>query len=138
MQTALLFPVLVYVAYCFVIIGMMGGSRFHAMSTGAVKGRQLKLGERNWPEPIQRISNVAQNQWETPILFWVAIVFALILPIESALLVPLAWAFVAARIVHGVIYIRFNHILSRFSAFAFGLLVTLGMWVLIALEVFSR
>lgn len=138
MQTALLHPVFVYVAYCVIIIGMMGFTRFKAMASGEVRGRKLKLGERNWPERIQRISNVAQNQWETPILFWAAIVMALLLQIQSPLLIVLAWLYVAARLVHGVIYISVNHILSRFCAFAFGLAMMTAMWVTIALEFYAR
>ncbi|MBO6730095.1 MAG: MAPEG family protein [Maricaulis sp.] len=138
MSTALLTPVFVYVAFCFVIIGMMGAMRFKAMSSGAVRGRQLKLGERNWPEKIQRVSNVAQNQWETPILFWGAIATALILELDAPLLVPLAWFFVVTRLVHATIYISVNHILSRFTSFALGLVAMAAMWIVIALEVFSQ
>ena len=137
MSTALLTPVFVYVAFCFVIVGMMGAMRFKAMASGEVRGRQLKLGERNWPEKIQRVSNVAQNQWETPILFWGAIATTLTLQLDATILVVLAWVFVATRLVHAIIYISINHILSRFLSFAFGLIAMLAMWIVIALEVFS-
>ena len=111
MPSALLAPVFVYVAFCFVIIGMMGAMRFKAMASGEVRGRKLKLGERNWPEKIQRVSNVAQNQWETPILFWGAVLTALVLQLDAPFLVLLAWIFVITRLVHATIYISVNHIL---------------------------
>ena len=138
MSSALLAPVFVYVAFCFVIIGMMGAMRFSAMASGEVRGRKLKLGERNWPEKIQRVSNVAQNQWETPILFWGAVLTALVLQLDAPFLVLLAWIFVITRLVHATIYISVNHILSRFTCFALGLVAMAAMWVVIALEVLGQ
>jgi hypothetical protein len=134
MPSALLTPVFIYIAFCFVIIALMGFTRFKAMSSGELRGRQLKLGERNWPERIQRISNVAQNQWETPLLFWAAVSLGLILEVDAPLLVGFAWLFVAARFVHAIIYISVNHILSRFLSFGVSLVAMAGMWVVIALE----
>ncbi|WP_300531691.1 MAPEG family protein [Maricaulis sp.] len=134
MPSALLTPVFVYIAFCFVIIALMAVTRVRAIASGELRGRQVKLGERNWPEGAQRVSNVAQNQWETPLLFWAAVSLALILEVDAPLLVGFAWLFVAARIVHGIIYISVNHILSRFLSFGVSLVAMAGMWVVIALE----
>lgn len=137
MTQVLLTPVFVYVAFCFLIIALMAVSRVRAIGSGELKGRRIKLGERNWPERVQRISNVAQNQWETPVLFWAAVAVALILDVQAPWLVGFAWLFVAARMLHAVIYISVNHILARFLSFGVSLVAMAAMWVVIALETLS-
>ncbi|WP_300554882.1 MAPEG family protein [Maricaulis sp.] len=137
MTHALLTPVSVYVAFCFLIIVLMAVARVRAIASGELKGRKIKLGERNWPERVQRISNVAQNQWETPVLFWAAAALALILDVQTPLLMGFAWLFVVARMLHAAIYISVNHILARFLSFGVSLVAMAGMWVVIALETFS-
>ncbi|MBR9826122.1 MAG: MAPEG family protein [Alphaproteobacteria bacterium] len=136
MPTALLMPIFAYIAFCMVVIAMMAVMRFRAVSSGAVRGRKISLGERNWPEAVQRVSNVAQNQWETPLLFWAGMLLALILQLEAPMLAIWAWVFVAARIVHAAIYISVNHILSRFLSFGVSLVAIAGLWVVMAMEIF--
>ena len=47
------------------------------------------------------------------------------------LLVHLAWAYVALRIVHSLIHLSYNHVLHRFLAFATSNVVLLGIWALL-------
>ena len=61
-----------------------------------------------------------------------------ILELDAPLLVPLAWFFVVTRLVHATIYISVNHILSRFTSFALGLVAMAAMWIVTAPEVFSQ
>lgn len=137
MPTQLLMPVFAYIAFCMLIIALMAVMRVRAIASGETRGRKIKLGERNWPEAVQRVSNTAQNQWETPLLFWAGILLALILDLQSPALAIWAWVFVAARIVHAAIYISLNHILARFMSFAISLVAIAGLWVVIAMETLS-
>ena len=138
MQTDLLWPLFVQVFFAFAMTYVMGLSRFAAVRGGKVKGRAIALGQRAWPEGVQRISNVANNQWESPILFYAGIGFALLLEAQGALLAPLAWAYVATRVIHAAIYISVNHVLSRFLTFATGLTCLFAFWIVLAMEVLAR
>lgn len=57
------------------------------------------------------------------------------LQFESTLLVMLAWAYVAARVVHTMIHLTYNRVYHRLTAFLTSQAVLIVMWVLIFMEV---
>jgi hypothetical protein len=138
MNTDLFAPALIQALFTFLIVFTMGFSRFFAVRSGAVKGRAIALGQRAWPEHVQRLSNVANNQWESPTLFFAAIAFALILEAQSPLLPALAWAYMATRVLHAAIYVAVNHVLTRFLTFGAGLLILMAFWIVLGVEILSR
>jgi hypothetical protein len=77
-----------------------------------------------------------RNLFELPVLFFLAVVLALVLLIQDDLLVQLAWAFVALRAVHSLIHCTYNRVLHRFVAYAASSLVLLLMWVRLGLFIF--
>jgi hypothetical protein len=77
-----------------------------------------------------------RNLFEMPVLFFLAVVLALVLLIQDDLLVQLAWAFVALRAVHSLIHCTYNRVLHRFVAYAASSLVLLLMWVRLGLFIF--
>ena len=77
------------------------------------------------------------NLLELPLLFYVAMLLAQITATGSPLLVGLAWAYVALRVVHSLIHITYNDVLHRFLAFAASNFVLLGIWALLARGVFA-
>jgi len=125
-------PVLAQVALTFVLGLATGGARFAARASGATKGRELTLGQLNWPTRVQQISNALNNQFETPILFYVGIAFAMIAGVTDPLLVTLAWVFVGSRVAHALIYVSVNIVPIRFLAFAVGLIAIGVFWVVLA------
>jgi len=138
MNSALLFPVFVQVALTFVLVFTMGAMRYGAIASGKVKPADIALGQHGWPVRIQQVSNAYENQLISPVLFYAGIAFALIAGSTSVLLVVLAWAYVGLRLLHALIHVTSNHLRSRFMAFAAGLLVLLGYWVVFALELMTR
>jgi hypothetical protein len=77
-----------------------------------------------------------RNLFEMPVLFFLAVLLALVLLIQDDLLVQLAWAFVALRAVHSLIHCTYNRVLHRFVAYAASSLVLLLMWVRLGLFIF--
>ncbi|WP_339745663.1 MAPEG family protein [uncultured Maricaulis sp.] len=138
MNSALLIPVFVQVALTFVLVFTMGAMRYRATTSGKVKPADIVLGQRAWPVRVQQVSNAYENQLASPLLFYAGIAFALIAGATSVLLVVLAWAYVGLRLLHALIHVTSNHLRSRFMAFAAGLLVLLGYWVVFALELMTR
>ena len=75
------------------------------------------------------------NQFQLPVLFYLAVVAAVLVGVADDLFVTLAWAFVATRAVHALIQWTYNRVVHRFVAYALGALVLWAMWALIALHV---
>ena len=73
------------------------------------------------------------NQFQLPVLFYVAVLVAHATGQGSTLFVQLAWAFVATRLVHALIQWTYNRVMHRFTLYALGALVLWTMWVLLAL-----
>lgn len=138
MISALLYPVFVQIALTFALVFTMGAMRYGAIASGQVKPAAIALGQHAWPVRVQQVSNAYENQLASPVLFYAGIAFALITGSTSVLLVVLAWAWVGLRLLHALIHVTSNHLRSRFMAFAAGLLVLLGYWVVFALELITR
>jgi hypothetical protein len=73
------------------------------------------------------------NQFQLPILFYIAVLVAQATGHGSDLFVKLAWAFVATRLVHALIQWTYNRVVHRFAVYAIGALILWWMWGLLAL-----
>ncbi|MGO4705450.1 MAPEG family protein [Microvirga sp. 2MCAF38] len=135
--TAVLLPVFVQVGLTFVLLFWMARSRIGALRAGELKVKDVALGERNWPTRAQQVSNCFQNQFETPVLFYALVAFALITRKADLVFVVLSWMWVASRIVHAGIHATTNRISPRFKAFAVGVVILLLMWIIFALRLIS-
>jgi hypothetical protein len=72
------------------------------------------------------------NQFELPVLFYVALLVAHATGQGTALFVQLAWAFVALRLLHATVQWTYNRVMHRFSLYALGALVLWAMWGMLA------
>ena len=75
------------------------------------------------------------NQFQLPVLFYVAVLVAHATGQAGELFVQLAWAFVITRLVHALIQWTYNRVVHRFAMYAIGALILWWMWGLIALGV---
>ena len=77
-------------------------------------------------------SNNLKNLFEVPILFYLAVMIAMLLMIQDDLLVWLAWGFVILRVVHSVIHCSYNRVMHRFFAYLISCLFLMFMWIRLA------
>jgi hypothetical protein len=134
--TMLLYPVFVQVALTFALLVWTGRARVGALTAGEVKVDDISVGQKAWPTRVMQISNAYQNQFELPMLFYVLVAFCLIHPrLIDIVMVALAWAFVATRIVHAGIYTTHNAIRWRFNVFVLGFAILAAMWIVFAMRV---
>lgn len=133
---AILAPAFAQVFLTFALLLWTGRARLRAVRGGDAKGRELTLGQRNWPAPAQQAANTFSNQFELPVLFYVLTGFALATRKADLVFVILAWVFVASRILHAGIYLTSNHVPHRFQAYLVGFVVLLAMWILFAIRIF--
>jgi hypothetical protein len=77
-------------------------------------------------------SNNLKNLFELPVLFYLAILLALVLMIQDPVLVVLAWVFAIFRVIHSFIHCTYNTVMHRFIAYAISCLALILMWLRLA------
>jgi len=74
-------------------------------------------------------SNNLKNLFEMPILFYVAAMLVVLLLIQDALLVRLAWGFVIMRVIHSAVHCTYNRVMHRFIAYFISCIFLLLLWI---------
>ena len=87
------------------------------------------------PESVIMTTRHWSNLYEAPTLFYVVCALILIMNIENSLLVWLAWAYVAIRVLHSTIHLTYNAVYHRLAMFLLSQTVLIVMWVVLLLEI---
>lgn len=115
-------------ALVFALIVVMYQRRVPRIMDGRVKIKDIALDKTGWPQDAQQASNAYENQFELPVLFFVAGA-GLIWLGAGWFEAVLAWLFVLARIAHAVIHVTTNRVRHRFLAFCIGVAVMAVIWL---------
>ena len=130
----LLIPLLAQVALTFIVMLVMYRKRIAEMKSKRIHPQRTKT--RSAAQRVLTNSEPASNnyshQFESPVLFYVAILLTLILMVQDSIIVTLAWTYVASRYIHSFIHVTYNRVMHRFSVFIFSSFVLLAMWVRLA------
>ncbi|GJM02717.1 MAG: membrane protein [Rhodomicrobium sp.] len=126
----ILCPLFVQVALTFILLLATGISRFRSVNSGAVKAKDIALRQPNWTQQPTKFANSFHNQLETPILFYLLVTLLLVTDKVTDTLIYLAWGYVAARIIHALIHVTYNHVLHRFLIFIISIAILAAMWVM--------
>ena len=130
----MLYPMFAMVVLTFIIFSINFYWRVESVRSRTVHIRHYRLQQGdNVPSHIVAGGRQMSHLFETPVLFYVAGVLAIIMGLEGALMVGLAWTYVAIRIVHAVIHMTYNNVLHRLVAFQVSLMLLLAMWVLLVI-----
>lgn len=115
----LLLPLLLQVALTFVVWLRLYHLRISEIQRKRIQPRALATrgGRQGLLIDSEAASDNLMNLFEMPVLFYLAIVVALILMIQDPVLVAFAWLYVALRAVHSLIHITYNEVLHRFWAY---------------------
>jgi hypothetical protein len=126
----IIYPIFALVILTFIVGFSTGASRFISAKRGLVDPRYFKLfAGYTPPDNIAKLSRNFSNLFEVPVLFYTAGTTILALDINNQLILGLAWAFVALRIIHSIIHISYNNPIHRFLSFLLSSIVVLIMWV---------
>jgi len=130
----ILIPLLVQVFLTFTVWFYLFARRIPEITKNRIDPQDLKdRAEAHTLLPASAsASNNLKNLFELPVLFYVALLLSLVLMIQDALLVQLAWGFVILRIVHSLIQCSYNNVNHRFIAYAISCLCLLLMWLRLA------
>jgi len=123
MNTAILAPAAVLVAWSLVMLLWVGRSRFAAMANAGIDIRQRPPGGRGvdlegrLPADVMWKSHNYTHLMEQPTLFYAAVMILALAGAEQ-IDVTLAWSYVAIRIVHSLYQATVNRVAVRFAIFA--------------------
>lgn len=106
---------------------------FMFIRLGAVKSRAIRLAEVDegrralhkdaWPDYVLKVANNIDNQFETPVLFYVLSFMAWAHDRVDWVLLSLCWAFVGSRLAHAYIHVGANLVTLRKKVFTVGVLI---------------
>ena len=135
----LLIPLLVQVALTFIVMIFMYRRRVAEMKSKRIHPQRIK--SRSKAHGVLTDSESAANNYlnlfETPVLFYTAILLTLILMVQDTILVILAWTYVASRYVHSFIHVTYNRVMHRFAVYLFSSFVLFGIWVRLGWIIFQ-
>ncbi len=73
-NTLILWPVLVQISLTFCMFILLAVRKESAVNDGAVDRVQAALHNDAWPDEVLQVSNNIQNQFQTPVIFYVLVV----------------------------------------------------------------
>ena len=138
-DNAIFLPALAMAALTFVVwwrmyftrIGQMKRERIHPQSVATSAQAAAKLTD-------SRAADNFRNLFELPVLFYLALVVAAQAGLVSAVVLALAWLFVALRIVHSWIQCTYNKVMHRFYVYVSGGMVLWVLWGMLAYGMLRR
>jgi len=135
LMKSMLMPVMAQLVLTFVLLFWMSYLRVQAIRHGLVQPQAVSLREPNWPPRAMQIGNAFHNQLETPLIFYVLTLIALITGTADSILWVLSWMFVLARIAHAHVHVTSNRIDRRGPLFLIGATALCLMFIIIAARI---
>jgi hypothetical protein len=124
----LIYPVLAQIFWTFIVIVLAGRIRLASLRAREVTIGAVALGNNAWPDRVKAYGNNMNNQFETPVLFFVLTGIAIFIGATGWGMTALAWGFVASRVIHTLIHTGGNNVPRRFQAFVAGVFILMAMW----------
>ena len=130
METSILEPVVVLVAWTLIILVWMMSTRLPYLTKNDILPQELQNASDvavKLPARIRRVSDNYNHLHEQPTLFYaLAIGLAVMGTVESTQIL-LAWVYVGSRVIHSVIQCTYNSVTHRFLFFLVGTVALLGI-----------
>ena len=115
---SILLPVLVLAFWTFIIFAIMAPARFYFLR---MKHPQTAAHTKNLkgllPPWTERVADNYNHLFEQPVVFYVITLSIAVLNNIEPLMIQLAWAYVALRVLHSIVQITFNFVPLRFTLF---------------------
>ncbi len=131
------FPVMLLMLHTMLVVAFMGYRRYTAVSKQQVDPEYYKLYVGEESEDCRVVSRHVINLLETPPLFYLAVIIAFVTNQTGTMLLALAWAYVALRLIHTSIHLGSNVVIQRFRVYVLSMLVLMIFLCLIAYGLLS-
>ncbi len=133
-QPPLLLPMAFYVFYIWLLGLFLLMGRISAVRKKEVPPQYFKaLQGFDLPEKLLNRTRHYDNQFQLPLLFFITCLVWLALNRSTPVVVGLAWAFVASRLIHSYVHLGTNNVIQRAASFVIGWVILAAMWVLLIL-----
>lgn len=117
------------------ILVWMGMERVPRVMRGEIAMKDIAVERDAYPLRARLLSNNFDNQFQLPVLFYVAVLLALWSGGTGWVEVILAGAFVILRCVHAGIHVTTNQLFRRFAVYSAGLVVLVLLWVWLVIRI---
>jgi hypothetical protein len=135
MNLKLLPPMMAMAALTFCVGALLFTIRVRAVRSGKVKLKYFRTYNEGVSTALElKASQHFTNLFEIPVLFYVACMLGIFLPVQGNLIIAAAWIFFVSRIAHALAHIGPNRLLPRMISFFVGVFATIAMWATIALQ----
>lgn len=127
----LLLPLLAQVLLTLIVMYTMARQRVNEMKRKKIHPQRVdnrRDSSKLFKDSAASLDNY-HNQFESPVLFYVAILLTLMLMLQDHIIVIMAWIYVGLRYAHSIIHITYNRVMHRFSVFIASGVVLFGIWV---------
>ena len=132
-STAIFWPVIAQVALTLAVYYVMSVRRIAAVMAGEARARDFRV-----PADPERSASAARNvanQFELPVLFYVACLAFFQVGAADWPALILAWAFVLSRLAHAWVHVTTNVVILRRRLFMVGYFVVALMWIWFAIRI---
>lgn len=102
-------------------IGQMKRDRIHPQSVASASQMAAAIKD-------SRAADNFRNLFELPVLFYFALVVAILSGLVTPFSLALAWVFVILRLAHSLIHCTYNKVMHRFTAYVAGGLALWALW----------
>jgi hypothetical protein len=116
------------------ILVWMGLERVPRVMRGEIAIKDIAVDREAYPLRARLLSNSFDNQFQLPVLLYVAVLLALWAGGAGWIEAVLAWLFVALRYVHAGIHVTTNRVDRRFAVYTAGLVVLALLWLWLVLR----
>lgn len=116
------------------ILVWMGMERVPRVARGEVAVDAIAVERDAYPLRARLLSNNFDNQFQLPVLFYVAALLALLSGGTGWVELVLAWLFVVLRYIHAAVHVGTNRVYRRFAIYTAGLVVLGLLWLWLVLR----
>ena len=128
-------PVLAHIFLIFMMYIYLAMVKSKAVKDGNVDRQKASLNSKAWPDNVVQVSNNLDNQFESPIIFYMlSVIYYLTANVDSILLSIMS-LYVLTRYVHAYIHVTSNYVPYRFQIFRAGVLILLGLTIWLAFKI---
>lgn len=132
-NSAIFLPMTILALWTMSVLLLVPIARFKAGRQGLVSADDFRYGESaRVPDSVRLPNRNFMNLLEVPVLFYVAGFTAFLTQHVDALILGLAWAYLALRIGHSAIHVTYNNVMHRLALFATSnVVISVIWWVLL-------
>lgn len=133
-EKLLILAIFAQVLLTMAILIWMGMERVPRVMRGEIAAKDIAVERDAYPLRARLLSNNFDNQFQLPVLFYIAALLVLWSGGPGWAEVTLAWLFVALRYGHAAVHVTTNRVHRRFAVYAAGLVVLGLLWVWLVLK----